>query len=264
MSADLPSWGAMAHAGWLDALLDVFMGDADVEDDELDTLCAHTGPELVITELNPGDAQAFSCSALHQLDFVIPDQQQSALDSQEYAWQDAAARARRLLEGDRNRNMGGEISQALELCESDRARQAEFDQQYDSDEEGAHWQDACESFGLDAEDTEYGDGDEDYFEAHGDAGDGTSADPHSVGTYVADPASAAEEQPFTMPDSLMPTPLSTQQLKAEQQKDTFAIELITELKRFEEGQTLSRRAAKFAMLEGVLYRVTEASDPKEG
>ena len=264
ITADLPSWGAMVQPGWLDALLDVFMVDADVEDDELDTLCAHTGPELVITELNPGDAQAFSCSALHQLDFVIPDQQQSALDSQEYAWQDAAARARRLLEGDRNRNMGGEISQALELCESDRARQAEFDQQYDSDEEGAHWQDACESFGLDAEDTEYGDGDEEYFEAHGDAGDGTSADPHSVGTYVADPASAAEEQPFTMPDSLMPTPLSTQQLKAEQQKDTFAIELITELKRFEEGQTLSRRAAKFAMLEGVLYRITEASDPKEG
>ena len=124
ITADLPSWGAMVQPGWLDALLDVFMVDADVEDDELDTLCAHTGPELVITELNPGDAQAFSCSALHQLDFVIPDQQQSALDSQEYAWQDAAARARRLLEGDRNRNMGGEISQALELCESDRARPA--------------------------------------------------------------------------------------------------------------------------------------------
>ena len=72
-------------------------------------------------------------------------------------------------------------------------------------------------------------------------------------------------QPFQIPEALTPSSLQFDNFRLEQQKDPFAKELMDRLSRLEAGDTIrDERAKKFAMLDGVLHRVTEADDPREG
>ena len=90
---------------------------------------------------------------------------------------------------------------------------------------------------------------------------------------AAEDGEAAEADPLRLPDSLIPQQISVNEFRKEQLKDEFAKQLLEKLAHADvvtraEG-TAPRsgavlRLAKFAALDGVLHRVTDASDPKEG
>ena len=80
---------------------------------------------------------------------------------------------------------------------------------------------------------------------------------------------------FLLPESLLPEMVSADHIRREQQRDEFAKELLRRLQ--ESGQEYVERVegtaprsgaklriAKFAELDGLLFRITEASDPREG
>ena len=86
---------------------------------------------------------------------------------------------------------------------------------------------------------------------------------------------AADEAPLVLPESLLPEMVSADHIRREQQRDEFAKELLRRLQ--ESGQEYVERVegaaprsgarlrvAKFAELDGLLFRITEASDPREG
>lgn len=86
---------------------------------------------------------------------------------------------------------------------------------------------------------------------------------------------AADEAPLVLPESLLPEQVSVEAIRREQARDPFAKDLLAKLE-IEEGDCVTvaegcaprsgaaLRLAKFASLDGILFRVTEASDPKEG
>ena len=76
------------------------------------------------------------------------------------------------------------------------------------------------------------------------------------------------ESPLVMPECLDPTPVSMEEIAREQTKDTFGAALIQKLQAADASHIAiePKRGlpSKFALLGGVLYRITEAGDPKEG
>ena len=96
-----------------------------------------------------------------------------------------------------------------------------------------------------------------------------------VGASAEEDAEAAERSPLQLPESLIPEQVSIAIICKEQRNDPFSIDLLSQLGKLPDGEeatqadgrTKSSRAlrlSKFAALDGVLFRVTEASDPKEG
>ena len=91
----------------------------------------------------------------------------------------------------------------------------------------------------------------------------------------ADDGDIADEAPLVLPESLLPEAVSVDTIRREQERDPFARDLLAKLKASgddfvtrDEGRAPSSgaalRLAKFAQLDGLLFRITEASDPKEG
>ena len=97
---------------------------------------------------------------------------------------------------------------------------------------------------------------------------------HHVATSTEDEPTA-DEAPLVLPESLLPDLVSMEAIRREQGRDSFAVDLLKQLSETEgdfvtrdEGRAprsgASLRLAKFASLDGILFRITEASDPREG
>ena len=91
----------------------------------------------------------------------------------------------------------------------------------------------------------------------------------------AEDAEAAERSPLQLPERLIPEQVSIGVIRKEQRNDPFSIDLLSQLEKLPDGEVITQadgrtksgralRLSKFAALGGVLFRVTEASDPKEG
>ena len=74
---------------------------------------------------------------------------------------------------------------------------------------------------------------------------------------------ASNREALQIPESLTPVPISTGQFKLEQAADPVCRQLIEELASLGDGAR-SVRLKKFSLIDGVLFRTTEADDPKEG
>ena len=74
---------------------------------------------------------------------------------------------------------------------------------------------------------------------------------------------ASSREALQIPESLTPVPISTGQFKLEQAADPVCRQLIEELASLGDGAR-SVRLKKFSLIDGVLFRTTEADDPKEG
>ena len=85
-------------------------------------------------------------------------------------------------------------------------------------------------------------------------------------------ASAEQHEPLVLPECLDPQPVGMREFAEEQAKEAFCKTLMDECKLREDSEdggivvkkSKQGKSAKFALFDGVLYRVTEASDPKEG
>ena len=95
-----------------------------------------------------------------------------------------------------------------------------------------------------------------------------------VGASVDD-LTAADEEPLVLPESLLPEQVSVESIRREQGRDPFATELLEQLRASSDGVVTrdegrapksgaALRRAKFATIDGLLFRITDASDPKEG
>ena len=104
---------------------------------------------------------------------------------------------------------------------------------------------------------------------------GESRQEQAVVGASAEDAEAAERSPLQLPESLIPEQVSIDVIRKEQRNDPFSIGLLSQLEKLPDGEVVTQadgrtksgralRLSKFAALGGVLFRVTEASDPKEG
>ena len=96
-----------------------------------------------------------------------------------------------------------------------------------------------------------------------------------MGGASAEDAEAAERSPLQLPGSLILDRVSIDAIRKKQRNGPFSIDLLRQLEKLPDGEvatqadghTLSDRAlrlSKVASLDGALFRITEASDPKEG
>ena len=241
-------------------------------DDEQAAAC-HVVPEseVMITELNPGDAGASPTfraidfiggepviervPALYMVEFTsIIDEFEHALENHHAITSLAASKVNTVTEDGHGSHCGGEDSFDFDTAEvtvgaSTPSREGPW-----SPRRAVSGYDGSLS-ACDAHDAD---------ELHGD----------SVGASIED-GPAADEAPLVLPESLLPEQVSVESMRREQARDPFAQGLLKELASVE-GDFVTRdegrapksgaalRLAKFAQLDGLLFRITEASDPKEG
>ena len=93
------------------------------------------------------------------------------------------------------------------------------------------------------------------------SGEGTQA---SAQPAAPTPDEVADADPLQVPESTAPRPVQLDEIRAAQREDEFAKHLLTQLQGKQPGEVTSTRANKFTVLNGILYRVTEADDPREG
>ena len=238
----------------------------EVDDDEVAKVCVPVG-EMLVTELNPGDAgfaptfesvnycgvQEFSrvpMVCMVEFDMADPDERRLQAD---VALQQERASRHIDVEGGINSSIGGED----DLFEFD------FNMSWPSvpSREGT------------VPPSPSREGTKTVLRAEADGGE--SRQEQVVVGASAEDAEAAERSPLQLPESLIPEQVSIDVIRKEQRNDPFSIDLLSQLEKLPDGEVITQadgrtksgralRLSKFAALDGVLFRVTEASDPKEG